>query len=99
MADDPRKDTDEDDDSLPEGDEPKGKPVVEASDETEGEGDALPEPKNALARREEPSENADAADAGEATGEDDEEEVLPGQMGHRRYVYAAFFTFAICIAY
>ena len=84
MADDPRKDTDDDD-----GDEPKGKPVVE-SEEVEAGDEGLPEPKNALAR----AEKAEA-------GDDDEEEeaVLPGQMGHRRYVYAAFFTFAICIAY
>jgi preprotein translocase SecE subunit len=86
MADDPRKETDDD------GDEPEHKPVVEAEEAEEG--DALPEPKNALARREESSERAEAGDE-----EEEEEAALPGQMGHRRYVYAAFFTFAICIAY
>ena len=96
MADDPSKDIDDDD-----GDEPKKKPVVEAEDEAEG-GDDLPEPKNALARvstDDERAEAGDAPDAPDATEEDDDEAVLPGQMGHRRYVYAAFFVFAICIAY
>jgi preprotein translocase SecE subunit len=35
-------------------------------------------------------------------GDDEEEEdddALPTQMGHRRYVYAAFFSFAIALAY
>lgn len=89
MADDPRKETDDD------GDEPDKKPVV---DEQPEEGDALPEPKNALARREESSERAEAGDE-EQLDEDEDEAALPAQMGHRRYVYAAFFTFAICIAY
>ena len=90
MADDPRKDTDDD------GDEPEKKRVVEVDETDEGEGDELPEPKNALARVDEPSERAEAGDADE---EEDDEAVLPGQMGNRRYVYAAFFTFAICLAY
>jgi preprotein translocase SecE subunit len=68
--------------------------VVDASfeDEAEAAGDG----EDALAPR------ADAPLArvdGEEDEEEDEDDVLPTQMGHRRYVYAAFFSFAIALAY
>ncbi|MEO7096193.1 MAG: preprotein translocase subunit SecE [Polyangiales bacterium] len=95
MADDPRKDSDDDD-----GDEPSKKPVVEEAEE--GDEGPLPEPQDSLVRAshdadEQGAERAEAGD--EEEEEEDEEGALPGQMGHRRYVYAAFFVFAICIAY
>lgn len=36
---------------------------------------------------------------GEDGDEEDDDDVLPTQMGHRRYVYAAFFSFAIALSY
>ena len=84
MADDP-KERDEDG-----GDEPEGKKLAEEA-EAAGEGGTL-EPKQALAREGD-------AEGGEGDGDDDEEAVLPGQMGYRRYIYAVYFVIGICLAY
>ena len=59
------------------------------SDDLLGE---LSEPRDPLARRGE-------LDAAEADGDEDEDAHLPGQMGHRRYVYAVYFALAIAMAY
>lgn len=77
-----------DDENKDEGADEKGAStaVVDASFE---EGDA-------------PSASAPLAKADEVLAETEDEEdegVLPTQMGHRRYVYAAFFSFAIALAY
>lgn len=84
----------EDESKDPEGGEDEGAPkksaVVDASfdDEAEAAGQLAP------------SAEAPLAAADEAEGdEEDEEGVLPTQIGHRRYVYAAFFSFAIAMAY
>lgn len=64
--------------------------VVDASfDDDEGETALAPKADAALARTGESEEEE----------EDEDEDALPTQMGHRRYVYAAFFSFAIALAY
>jgi preprotein translocase SecE subunit len=72
------------------GTEAKKPAVVDASFEDEAEG---LEPKAAapLAKAE-----GEAAEEGE---EEDDEGALPTVMGYRRYIYAAFFSFAIALAY
>lgn len=87
MADDESKDGEEGN----EGGEKKSA-VVDASfeDEAEGEGNLDPSAEAPLAR---------TGDAETEEEEGDEDEALPTQMGHRRYVYAAFFSFAIALAY
>ncbi len=84
---------DEKDDDKEEGGAKKSA-VVDASfdDEAEAAGDAdalEPRADAPLARTDED---------GEEEGDEDED-ALPTQMGHRRYVYAAFFSFAIALAY
>ena len=71
----------------------KSDAVVDASfeDEAEGEGNLDPSAEAPLAR-------AESAE-GEETEEEGEDDALPTQMGHRRYVYAAFFSFAIALSY
>jgi len=86
MADDESKDAEEGEDGE------KKSAVVDASfeDEAEGEGNLDPSAEAPLARTEGDEETEE--------GEEDEDG-LPTQMGHRRYVYAAFFSFAIALAY
>jgi preprotein translocase subunit SecE len=84
-----------DDDESKDGEEETGgtkkAAVVDASFEDEAEGDALaPRAEAPLARIEGEDEEED---------EEDDDDALPTQMGHRRYVYAAFFSFAIALAY
>jgi len=59
--------------------------------------------ERALAQREEEKAPATEAETetetDEALGEDEEEAVLPAQMGHRRYVYAVYFALGIALAY
>ena len=77
-----------DDENKDEGadDKSAGTAVVDASfDEGEAPGASAP-----LAKAEEVLDELD---------EEDEDDALPTQMGHRRYVYAAFFSFAIALAY
>lgn len=84
---------DEKDDDKEDGGAKKGA-VVDASfdDEAEAAGNA----DDALApRADAPLARDDEAD----DDEEDDEDALPTQMGHRRYVYAAFFSFAIALAY
>lgn len=65
--------------------------VVDASFDDEAEQAGLePRADAPLARVEGEVEERD---------EEDEDDLLPTQMGHRRYVYAAFFSFAIALAY
>ena len=73
-------------------------PVTET--ESEAEGDSLPDPKRALAKKDdEPTEEkVETTEAG-ADQEEDDELVLPAQMGHRRYVYAVYFALGIALAY
>ena len=73
--------------------EPKKAPKVIDAEFEESEGEA-PAPKAArpLAKAE------GGGDDGDGDG-DEEEGQLPAQMGHRRYVYAVFFAFGICLAY
>lgn len=87
MAEDDRK---EDEES---GAEAKKPAVVDASFEEE----ASAEGETALA----PRADAPLATTEEGEGEEEleDDDVLPTQMGHRRYVYAAFFSFAIALAY
>ncbi|GAC1353431.1 MAG: hypothetical protein NVS3B10_23500 [Polyangiales bacterium] len=66
--------------------------VAEGEPDDELVGD-LPEPRDPLARRDE----AEAGAEGDADGDD--EAHLPGQMGHRRYVYAVYFALGIALAY
>jgi preprotein translocase SecE subunit len=87
-----------DDDDTKDGEEGSGgakkTAVVDASFEDEAESDALAPKADAplaLATGEDGEEEEDE-------GEEDED-ALPTQMGHRRYVYAAFFSFAIALAY
>lgn len=77
---------DEAPDSAPE------KGVVDAEFEESGDAaDALdPAAAAPLARSSETEDDED---------DEDEEGALPTQMGHRRYVYAAFFSFAIALSY
>jgi preprotein translocase SecE subunit len=64
--------------------------VVDASFDDDESSDALaPKADASLARTDQ--------DADEE--EEEDEDALPTQMGHRRYVYAAFFSFAIALAY
>ena len=88
MADDESKDAEEG-----EGGGAKSNAVVDASfeDEAEGEGNLDPSAEAPLAR-------AESAE-GEETDEEGDDDALPTQMGHRRYVYAAFFSFAIALSY
>lgn len=72
------------------GTEAKKPAVVDASFEEEGEG---LEPKAAA-----PLATLEGEDAEEGDEEDDEG-ALPTVMGYRRYIYAAFFSFAIALAY
>jgi preprotein translocase SecE subunit len=67
--------------------------VVDASFEDEAEGALAPKADAPLARVEGEGES----DEDEESADDDD--VMPTQMGHRRYVYAAFFSFAIALAY
>ena len=74
---------------------------VEDKDEA---GDELPSPDRALAKKDATDEKAEAepeeSPAETETDEGgDEEEVLPAQMGHRRYVYAVYFALGIALAY
>jgi preprotein translocase SecE subunit len=62
--------------------------VVDASFDEEAEDALAPKGGAPLARVE-----------GEEDEEEEDEDALPTQMGHRRYVYAAFFAFAIALAY
>lgn len=81
-------DDDEKNDDNEEGSAKKGA-VVDASfdDEAEAAGEL------------EPKADAPLATTDDGDEEDDDDDVLPTQMGHRRYVYAAFFAFAIALAY
>lgn len=88
MADDESKDAEE----GTEGGEQKGA-VVDASFEEEGEGEGNLDPS-----AEAPLARAEGSDD-EDDDEGDDDDALPTQMGHRRYVYAAFFSFAIALAY
>lgn len=90
MADDESKDAEE---GTEGGD--KKSAVVDASfeDEAEGEGNLEPSAEAPLARTRTEEEGDEEVEEG------DEDEALPTQMGHRRYVYAAFFSFAIALAY
>jgi preprotein translocase SecE subunit len=45
-----------------------------------------------------PGDEASAGDEGEGEG-DEEDEYLPTQLAHRRYVYAVFFALGIAVAY
>ena len=84
---------DDDKDDSEEGSAKKGA-VVDASfdDEAEAAGEELGP------RADAPLAGLDAD--GEVIDEDgDDDDVLPTQMGHRRYVYAAFFSFAIALSY
>jgi len=63
--------------------------VVDASFDDEAEGALAPKADAPLAR----------VEGDEDEDEDEDEDALPTQMGHRRYVYAAFFSFAIALAY
>ena len=85
---------DEKDDDSEEGSAKKGA-VVDASfeDEAEAAGDELAPKADA------PLATVDGEDEAGGDEEDDEDDVLPTQMGHRRYVYAAFFSFAIALSY
>ncbi|MGZ3422379.1 MAG: preprotein translocase subunit SecE [Polyangiales bacterium] len=75
------------------GTEAKKPAVVDASFEEEGEG-LEPKAEASLAKAgEEGEESASEGD------EEDDESVLPTVMGYRRYIYAAFFSFAIALAY
>jgi preprotein translocase SecE subunit len=65
--------------------------VVDASFEEETEG---LEPK-----AEAPLAKVEGEEAGEEGEEEDDEGALPTVMGYRRYIYAAFFSFAIALAY
>jgi preprotein translocase subunit SecE len=70
---------------------------VEENDEA---GDELPSPDRALAKKDETEEKVEAEESGETEGDEGgEEEVLPAQMGHRRYVYAVYFALGIALAY
>lgn len=65
--------------------------VVDASfDDDESETALAPKGDASLAR---------AGESEEEEEDDEDEDALPTQMGHRRYVYAAFFSFAIALAY
>jgi len=66
--------------------------VVDASFDDEAEGGDAGKPKAVapLVRRE---------DLEEGEEEEEEDGTLPAQMGYRRYIYAAFFCFAIALAY
>ncbi len=88
MADDESKDAKE---GTEGGD--KSSAVVDASfeDEAEGEGNLDPSAEAPLARSEGGDEETDE--------EDEEDDAIPTQMGHRRYVYATFFSFAIALTY
>ena len=66
---------------------------VEEKDEA---GDELPSADRALAKKEEDAEESPST---AAEGDDVVEDVLPAQMGHRRYVYAVFFALGIALAY
>ena len=103
------KDDDEKSDAPPPGkragapSSQSGKPgaVVDAEFEDEvSEGDSLAvRPERPLAQIE-GGEGGEGVEGYRGGGDDEvEEAILPGQMGHRRYVYAVFFVFAICIAY
>jgi preprotein translocase SecE subunit len=97
MADDPNKDDERDDEG-----EPKGAAIVEASfdPETEGVADpklAMPLPDELDVQGRAPDEPGGIDDAGDEEGDDDR--LLPAQMGYRRYIYSAFFVFAIALAY
>jgi preprotein translocase SecE subunit len=83
MADDENKDGEA-------ADKKAGADVVEASFDDEGSDASDPKAAAPLAERDGELDEE---------GDEDEEGALPTQMGHRRYVYATFFAFAIAIAY
>ena len=92
-----RKQTD--DDPEPKADD---KGLVEGdADETEGE--PLPKDKSALAKVGDEADksalDAPAAGPDDEPSEGDDDAVLPAQIGYRRYIYATFFAFGICISY
>src|SRR5262245_2018856 len=68
-------------------------------------GDDLPSPDRALGKKDEGADKAEKAETEEPPAETEadeggeEEEVLPAQMGHRRYVYAVYFALGIALAY
>jgi preprotein translocase SecE subunit len=70
------------------GTEAKKPAVVDASFEDEGEG-LEPKAEAPLAR----------VEGEEGEEEEDDDGALPTVMGYRRYIYAAFFSFAIALAY
>ena len=66
---------------------------VEEKDEA---GDELPAADRALAKKE---DDVEESPSNAAEGDEVVEDVLPAQMGHRRYVYAVYFALGIALAY
>lgn len=91
MADDDTKDAEDGEGTAKEGG------VVDASFDDEG-GEASEGAARSEGDGDEASAQQSATDDADETDESDDEG-LPTQMGHRRYVYAAFFSFAIALAY
>lgn len=91
----------------PKDDENDREPSTEGGDEPSKEGGVVNATFEDSEGSEDTSEESDSTDeaakdasgADEADDEEGEDDAIPTQMGHRRYVYATFFAFAIALTY
>lgn len=86
----------------PKDDENDREPSTEGDDEPSKEGgvvDATFEDSEEGSTDEATKEASGSDDAASDEEEGDEDDAIPTQMGHRRYVYATFFAFAIALTY